>query len=157
MKKIISHILVLSLLFITSCGFRVLNQNELNNFNIIKIETSGDKRINFKIKNNLATQAQRNSNNNIEIRISTQKNKNIKEKNIKNEITKYNIHLNSLGEFNFANQNKKMKFNVKVSGYYLVANNYSTTLANEKSLINSLIEDLSKKILNEINLILNDS
>ena len=70
MKKIISHILVLSLLFITSCGFRVLNQNELNNFNIIKIETSGDKRINFKIKNNLATQAQRNSNNNIEIRIS---------------------------------------------------------------------------------------
>jgi outer membrane lipopolysaccharide assembly protein LptE/RlpB len=157
MKKIIIHILTLSLLLITSCGFKVLHQNELNNFNIEKIETIGDKRINFKIKNNLITQVQNNSANSVELKISTQKNKSIKEKNIKNEITKYNIELNTLGEFSFINQDKKFKFSIKVSGYYLVADNYSTTLANEKSLIDNLIEDLSEKIINEINLILNDS
>ncbi len=157
MSKLTKHFLILGLLLITSCGFKVLNQNELNNFNIEKITTNGEKRINFKIKNNLISQTQNNTDNNVILKISTEKSKNIKEMNIRNEITKYNIDLNTLGEFNFVNQEKKYKFNIRVSGYYLVADNYSTTLTNEKSLIDNLIEDLSKKILNEIGFILNDT
>tara|TARA_B100000959_G_C14875253_1_gene580137 strand:- start:168 stop:641 length:474 start_codon:yes stop_codon:yes gene_type:complete len=156
MLAIIRNILVLSLLFGAGCGFKILNKNELNNFNISKITTSGDKRINFKIKNNLISRSQINKDNNIILKIFTQKNKTIKEKNIKNEITKYNIDLNTVIEFNVINQEKKFKFNIKISGYYLVANNHSATLSNEKSLVNSLVEDLSEKILNEISFILND-
>ena len=156
MKKI-KYFLILSLFLFSSCGFKVLNQNELNNFNIVNITTNGDKRINYKIRNNLISQTQNNTNNNVMLKISTEKSKNIKEKNIKNEITKYNIDLNTQGEFNFVNLDKKYKFNIKVSGYYLVADSYSTTLTNEKSLIDNLIEDLSEKILNEISFILNDT
>ena len=37
---------------ITGCGFKVVNQSELINFNIENISTSGDKRINYKLKIN---------------------------------------------------------------------------------------------------------
>mgnify|MGYP001492916682 CR=1 FL=1 len=50
MSKLTKHFLILGLLLITSCGFKVLNQNELNNFNIEKITTNGEKRINLKLK-----------------------------------------------------------------------------------------------------------
>ena len=65
MRKLIKHFFILAFLLITSCGFKVFNQNELNNFNIVKITTNGDKRINFKIKNNLVSQTQNNTNNNV--------------------------------------------------------------------------------------------
>ena len=39
--------------FTTSCGFKVVNKSEIYNFNIKEIITTGDKRINYKIKNKL--------------------------------------------------------------------------------------------------------
>ena len=49
-------------------------------------------------------------------------------------------------------------FNIKesVEGEYSVDKTYSTTLTNEKKLIESLTEDLSDKIQNKLNNITND-
>ena len=158
MKKIITKSFLLLFFYLTvNCGFKVIDETENSKFSIKEIQTSGDKRINFKIKNNLLAFSTKNNENNLRVNLVSKKTKNIKEKNIKNEITKYNIDLNTQGEFNFVNLDKKYKFNIKVSGYYLVADSYSTTLTNEKSLIDNLIEDLSEKILNEISFILNDT
>ena len=56
MIKNIAKIFLICLLFVTTgCGFKVLNELEDNNFTINDIQTTGDKRINFKIKNNLLT------------------------------------------------------------------------------------------------------
>ena len=38
---------------LTNCGYKVVNQSDLNNFDIIEITTTGDKRIGYKIKNKL--------------------------------------------------------------------------------------------------------
>ena len=35
---------------LTNCGFKVVNQSDLNNFDIIEITTTGDKRIGYKKK-----------------------------------------------------------------------------------------------------------
>ena len=156
MLIILRNILILSLFFTTSCGFKVLNKNEIN-FNVSEITIDGDKRIGFKIKNNLISKLQEDKSNGLVIRILTQQNKSIKEKNIKNEITKYNIDLITEGEFKLTNQEKTFKFNSKVSGFYMVATNYSTTLSNEKSLLDNLIEELSEKIINKISFTLNDN
>ena len=45
--------LVIFILIFTSCGFKVVDNQALNNFTIKNVETTGDKRINFKIKNNI--------------------------------------------------------------------------------------------------------
>ena len=52
MIKIISTILAAIFIF-TGCGFKVIKKSELINFSIAEIDTSGDKRINYKLKNKL--------------------------------------------------------------------------------------------------------
>ena len=157
MKQIISKSFLLLFLFATvSCGFKVIDESEKNNFSIQEIKTSGDKRINFKIKNNLLNYSKKNNQNILFIDLSTEKNKKIKEKNIKNEITKYEISLNIDVRFNLINSEKNYKISLSNKGDYLVADSYSTTLNNEKKLINDLVENVSEKIIRKINLKLND-
>lgn len=157
MKKNLNKIFLILFLFITSnCGYKVLNNSELNNFNMVQIKSSGDQRINFKIKNILTVNSSKNKENSLVMELSTKKEKKVKEKNIKNEITKYEILLSSRVKLNFLENNIEKEFTVASSGDYIVGNKYSTTLSNEKRLISNLTEDLSKKIINNINLVLND-
>ena len=44
-------IIAISLILLTNCGFKIIDKRELLNFNIEEISASGDKRINFKLKN----------------------------------------------------------------------------------------------------------
>ena len=90
------------------------------------------------------------------INLKTKKNKAIKEKNIKNEITKYQISLNSEIEFNLLNFGKVYKENIIVMGDFLIGDNYSSTISNEKKLIDQLVEEISEEILDKINARLND-
>jgi len=157
MKQIITKSFLFLFLFATvNCGFKVINESEKNNFSIQEIKTSGDKRINFKIKNNLLNSAKKNHQNILLINLNTKKSKNIKEKNIKNEITKYEISLNVDVRFNLINSNTNHKISFANKGSYSVVDSYSTTLNNEKKLINDLIENISEKILKKISLKLND-
>ena len=157
MKKNLNKIFLILFLFITSnCGYKVLNNSEINNFNMVQIKSSGDQRINFKIKNILTVNSSKNKENSLVMELSTKKEKKVKEKNIKNEITKYEILLSSRVKLNFLENNIEKEFTVTSTGDYIVGNKYSTTLSNEKRLISNLTEDLSKKIINNINLVLND-
>ena len=157
MKQIITKFILFLFLFATTnCGYKVINESERNKFSIQEIKTSGDKRINFKIKNNLLNFSKKKSQNILLIDLNTKKIKNIKEKNIKNEITKYQISINANINFILMKNNKNYKINVSAEGDYLVAENYSTTLSNEKGLIDDLVENISKNILNKISLKLND-
>ena len=54
----------------------------------------------------------KNNQNIVFINLSTKKNKNIKEKNIKNEITKYEISLNVNVRFNLINSDTNYKINL---------------------------------------------
>ena len=157
MKQIITKFFLFLFLFATvNCGYKVINESERNKFSIQEIKTSGDKRINFKIKNNLLNFSKKKSQNILLIDLNTKKIKNIKEKNIKNEITKYEISLNVDVEFNLIDSDENYTLNISNTGSYLVVDSYSTTLNNEKKLIDDLIENISEKILKKISLQLND-
>ena len=80
-KKFLTLIFILTL---NACGFKVVNQSELANFKISQITTSGDKKINYVIKNKLNPYSKDNLNNIITIELKTEKQKTIKEKNINN-------------------------------------------------------------------------
>ena len=95
MKVITKIILILSLLFTLSCGFKIIDESNVNNFKIIEVSTKGNNRINYKIKNRLLSNNNReNIENILSINIKTESIKKIKEKNIKNEVTKYELTLN---------------------------------------------------------------
>ena len=147
-KKIL---ILLSVLLITGCGFKVVDKTNLKNIYIKKINTQGDKRLSFKIKNNLYVNANNKQGVPINLDIITKKTKSIKEKNLKNEITKYQITINSEIKLNI-----KTNFSIEVTGDYAVNENYSKTLDNKKKLEDRLINNISEKIFKEINIRLND-
>ena len=157
MKKIITKIFLLIFLVMpTSCGFKVLNEFEENNFTINDVQTTGDKRINFKIKNNLLTYSKKDGQNVLLLNLDSNKIKRIKEKNIKNEITKYYISLNTEVKINILNINANHTLSISTEGEYLVADSYSSTLNNEKKLIDDLVDNISSEIIRKIVLKLND-
>jgi hypothetical protein len=155
--KMQKNILILIFFLTVSCGFKVLDKSSTSNFKIKEVQTSGDKRINFKIKNNLLINSFEESTNILLIQIKTKKQKSIKEKNIKNEITKYQITLISDVVVQSLQNTKNFNFSTSLTNDFLVGRNYSTTLTNEKRIIDFLVEGLSEKILSKINLEINDN
>ena len=155
MIKKISFILTI-ILFLSNCGFKIVDKSRMNDFTIQNINSDGDKRINFKIKNYLLNTDKKDSKNLLLIKLKSEKIKSIKEKNLKNEITKYQIVLNIKIDIDNILDNSKYTSNLSVSGDYLVGDNYSTTINNEKKLTDDLIDSLTKGILNKINLSIND-
>ena len=157
MKEIIAKFcLILIFIISSSCGYKVLDNQGSEDFSIKEIKTSGDNRINFKIKNSLIINSSESKAQSIIMELYTEKNKEVKEKNIKNQITKYQITLSSYVKLNFLKNNKTEEFNIISTGNYQVSDKYSSTLKNEKRLIDDLTNDISDKIKKRINLILND-
>ena len=149
--------LILSFLFLANCGFKVLDKTKIADYSIEQILTKGDKRISFLIKNNLLINSNQTKDKKLFIDLNTKKTKKIKEKNIKGEITKYEIILITDTKFYLnLSKDKSKEIKVKVSGDYVVGENYSTTLSNEKKLIDDLVEKLTEEILYEINFKLDD-
>ena len=93
MKNLKLITIAISLILLTGCGFKVIDKRELLNFNIKEISTNGDRRINFELKNKLSDYNNTDSSKVIKIELDTKKTKSIKEKNISNEITKYQIKI----------------------------------------------------------------
>ena len=147
-KKLLLLIFILTVF--SSCGFKAVNYSELLNFTISEIKTSGEKRINYKIKNKLKASSNSKERKLISLNLNTTKVKSVKEKNIKNEITKYEIAVTVNVKVLEINSNNKIEFTKKINGDYSVSNKYSQTINNEKNLINVLTEELTKEILNEI-------
>lgn len=143
------------IVLLTNCGFKVVNNNELRNFNIVEIETSGESRVNFSLKNNLKNK-KINNNRKIKLNLETDKIKEIKENNIKNEITKYSITITTKVNFELISENKLGEFTVSRKGNYNVQEQYSQTLNNEKNLIDSLTDEIVEEIFDNLAQTVND-
>ena len=156
MKMKLTLIFTVTFILVSSCGFKVLDKSQNNNFSIEEIRSSGEMRINYKIKNNILANSKKGNENQVIVRLNTKKIKSIKEKNIKNEITKYQISLTSDVEFFSINGKSKASFNKSVVGDYVTGDSYSTSINNEKKVVDDLIDNLSEKILDEIILKFND-
>jgi hypothetical protein len=134
----------------------MVDQDNLGNFYIVEIETSGEKRVNHKIKNKLLFTSNDNTRNKINVKINTKRVKNIKEKNIKNEVTKYNLTLVSTIEYEDVNTKIKNAFTLSQNGNYGVSTQNSKTINSEKKLLDLLTEKISHQITKELILRLDD-
>ena len=150
MKNLKLITIAISLILITGCGFKIIDKRELLNFNIKEISTNGDKRINFELKNKLSDYNDTNSSKVIKIELDTKKTKSIKEKNISNEITKYQIKVLVSVKLIKTDNTNNLEFTIEREGDYVVADKFSQTLNNEKKLIRNITEKISESIIGEI-------
>ena len=146
--------LVVLIFFTSSCGFKVVDYSKLTNFRIVNIQTKGEKRINYKLKNKLLINNKDINAKSIDLRLKTTKQKIIKEKNLRNEITKYSLKI--IVNVEALHDVEKIFFNIIKSGDYAVNDKYSKTLNNEKKLIELLTDDIADEIYEELINNLND-
>ena len=149
-KKLNLFITILTFLLITSCGFKIVDQSKLKNFKIQSLIITGEKRINYKLKNKLLSKSNNTDKRSIIIEIDTSKIKSVNEKNIKNEITKYQLEITVNLKFYETDNNIQNNFTVIESGNYLVSEKYSQTLNNERKLVETLVENIANKITNNL-------
>ena len=150
MKNLKLITIAISLILLTGCGFKVIDKRELLNFNIKEISTNGDKRINFELRNKLSDYNDTDSSKVIKIELDTKKTKSIKEKNISNEITKYQIKVIVNVKLIKTDNTNNLEFTIEREGDYVVADKFSQTLNNEKKLIRNITEKISESIIVEI-------
>ena len=146
MKLIFPHILII-LITLSNCGFKVIKQSTDANLNISKIVSEGDRRIGYQIKNKLAFYSQENSSNLSELNLEIIKEKKIKEKNIKNEITKYELQIKINIKHYKPLSGTVNTFSLIESQSYTVDKQHSQTLNNEKKVINLLTDKLFDQII----------
>ena len=142
--------------FLTSCGFKVLDYSKQNSFKIESLETKGDNAINYKLKNKIKVISNEQSQNLIELSFFSKKINSIKEKNIKNEITKYKLEIITDINYKFLNINKQGNFQISFQNDYTVAKKYSQTLKNQSDALDTLIGKLSSEVIRRLSKELND-
>lgn len=147
--------LVFFLLLLTSCGFEVVKNTY--GFNILEVNAEGDKKISYALKNRIKINNSDLNKNFIKINIDSEKVKLIKEKNIQNKITKYEIKIVSNVKYMILPENITKTLTINKAANYNVADNKVETLNNEKKLIDNLIDEMADEILLKISLDFNDS
>jgi outer membrane lipopolysaccharide assembly protein LptE/RlpB len=154
MKKIILIIFLITTL--NNCGFKIAENKELKGYLISEVNTYGEGRINYQIKNLLSNKSKNNSEKKLKITLNTNKEKKIKEKNINNEITKYQMNVTTKVNFEDVSQKLIDNFTINVSGEYRILENHIQTINNEKKLQKNLADEIADKIIEELSDKLND-
>ena len=148
MKKTL--LITLTYLLLVGCGYKVINKSEKTNFTVEEIIFTGDKRIGNRVNRNISIYFKENSENLLSITLDSQKEKIIKEKNIKNQITKYEIKITVNLKINVINKNIEKYIRLSSYGDYLVGENNSDTRNNELSLMENLISNISEDVYSEL-------
>tara|TARA_B100000963_G_scaffold348082_1_gene355157 strand:- start:2447 stop:2911 length:465 start_codon:yes stop_codon:yes gene_type:complete len=146
----------ISILIITGCGFKVVNQSKLNDYNLANITTFGDNRIAYKLKNIISSYSSVTSENIVDLKFKITKQKSIKEKNDKNQVTKYQVSINIQTTINKIDDSRTIEFFTSNNGEYSVSSKNSQTLINEKKLISLLTENIANEIAEEMSKKIND-
>ena len=145
MKIFLKLLIIINvLLFLSSCGFKSLVKENPINLNIENFITQkGDKKLGKIIRSEVMLYSSKEAKKNIDIILEIDKQKQIREKNLKNRVTKYNLTLNVAvyikGDFE-----DKFTFN-KTSSTTVTASSFNNFLNEERVYTN-----LSKRIADEI-------
>lgn len=146
-------LLIASFFFLlNSCGFKVLNKDDSNSFEINNIEVNGDKRLASTLENNIIIYSKNNSPNQYNLEINIKSFKTSKIKNATGKTTRYSSTLKA----NVKIYNLNNKQNIDKDFYntqdFDVGTTHSETLNNEKIAINNSINIISEDITKFIKL-----
>ena len=149
--KIIKYILIILLIFSSSCGYKSVNNSESFNFVINKYEFSGDKKINYILERNFKRfQSDENNLTNFEILAASEKKISAVSKNADGKVATYNIEV--IVELEIFKNQKLVDSNIfKENINYNNLNSKFELKQYENILIKDLLNEIILKINNYIN------
>ena len=155
-KTFLSIVLITSLFFLNHCGFKVVKYGEDKNYNVINFEDVGNNNINYTIQRNLVRS--QNNQNLFDLNISVESilNKNIKEKDISNKITKYELFVVSKVKILVIDKNKEYEFSISDKGELKASNKINKLRYDENIILLRLANNISNQIDRKITSLLND-
>ena len=141
-KKIILFSIITILL--KNCGYKALSNLETNNYNFTNISLEGDRRVGQIIKQELMVNSNKESKNNFNIILKVNKQKKIKDKDIKGVIKDYSITITV--ELTFKDKEKIISKTIRRSLDYETTGIHSTTLVRERKITQRVATAVSKGI-----------
>lgn len=151
MKKIkLLLILVFLMPLNSSCSYKKMNSVDQKRFDIQDFEISGRTTETFILQKKIQRFSNKKSENKIKLIIDLKKNESIKEKNIQNKVTKYNIELSADVRIIDLNKANEILRTFSANQIYSVEDSYSNTVNNSKEANNSLIEKIANEILDQL-------
>ena len=136
--------------FVTACSYQKMNSIGQKKIFIQEFEINGDTRESFVIQKKIKRFSNKDSVNKIKIYINLTKGKNVKEKNIQNKVTKYNLSLSADVKIVELNTAREIKRTFVANQTYDVDDNYSNTVDNLKAASNTLIDRIIDEILDQL-------
>ena len=149
-KTIVVIPFLLVIFFVTACSYQKMNSIDQKKIFIQEFEINGDTRESFVIQKKIKRFSNEDSTNKIKILINLTKGKTIKEKNIQNKVTKYNLSLSADVKIVELNTAREIKRTFVANQTYDVDDNYSNTVNNLKAASNTLIDRIIDEILDQL-------
>ena len=149
MKKNKIILIITFLIILTSCGFKPINQKNMDLIFLKNINVEGDPRITGYLKNNILIISNKNSENIYDLKLKIKKKKSIKIKDKTGKTARYTLTLMADLELVDLQKNKLNKTFVQYEDYD-VATIHSTTIQNQNGAIKIIIQKLSDDIINFI-------
>jgi len=148
-KKNLLVFIISSLL--VSCGYKRISQESLL-INIQNINIIADKRISYRLKNDILLISNTNSTNkyNLDLNLDYKKTSKIVDKTGKT--TRYTLSYTAILKLKNIDGEETINKSFTVNGDYSIAENYSDTLSNKKNTTNGIIDKISNDITNFITL-----
>lgn len=143
-------VLLLLIIFLSNCGFKVVTKDDFGDFKVKEVLTTGDSRVAFNLRKKIINNSSEYSKNLIKVNLQVKKIKEIKEKNIQNEITKYTIKLSASAKIEETNKITSFNITKSVSSDYNVEDQFVKTRNKERKIIKSLTDNLSDQLINAI-------
>ena len=141
------------ILLLNSCGYKKLNSQNLNNFKINKLEINGEKKLAYRLTNNIEIYSSKESKFTYDIKINLTSKKETKIKNTTGKTTRYTIKLQA--DTFITNMKTKADYKKTFSSIndYDVGSTHSDTLNNEKNTIENNINYISDEIVKYLKLL----
>ena len=128
------YLLIFLFIFTYSCGFKVIKQEEIRNFNIVELVLLGDNKVNFFLKKRILRE-KIGGKQPIKLTLESKKVKIIKEKNITRRVLKNEIKITVIVNYSLVGSKASNNFTITRSGIVSVGLRHSVTVKKERILI----------------------
>ena len=141
------------ILLLNSCGYKKLNSVNLNNFKINKLEINGDRKLSYKLKNNIEIFSSENSKFTYDIKMNLISNKETKIKNNAGKTTRYSIKFQADTIITDTKTQNIFTKTFSSKNDYDVGSTHSDTLNNEKNASENNLNFISNEIIKYLKLL----
>ncbi|MBO6488256.1 MAG: hypothetical protein HVK34_01305 [Pelagibacteraceae bacterium] len=151
-KTLLCFYFILFLIFLSSCGYQSLLNENSKKFGIKSFNIEGNKRLAQILKNNLVSP--RNKSNNLILDINARKNRSIAHKDSTGKIIEYNLKISfDLTATESVSRKKILSKTFTLAGNYKASDLYMDTINREKKTIHELTETIATQILTDLSLV----